>query len=150
VLRDVLQDTIQGISLAYSFNDATAASRHHEQYYYIFGARSVYKDGWKAETWHHPDVLDLTLYRGGDTSTYGFSRDVWELYDLNTDFNERIDLAKKYPERLAALKQQFDADAERYHIYPFIDWDDVFNRRIHNHGTPVTAAATPAAMSPKN
>jgi hypothetical protein len=42
---------------------------------------------------------------------------------------------------LAALRAQFDADAERYHIYPLIDWDDVFHKRIHNHGTPVTATA---------
>jgi arylsulfatase A-like enzyme len=131
LIRNVPQDTIQGTSLAYSFNDAVAASRHTEQYYYIFGARSVYKDGWKAETYHHPDVIDLTRYGGGDTLTYGFSRDVWELYDLRSDFNERIDLAKKYPSKLAELQAQFDADAKRYHIYPMIDWDDVFHLRIH-------------------
>jgi arylsulfatase A-like enzyme len=130
-IRDVPQDTIQGVSLAYSFSDARALSRHTEQYYYIFGARSVYKDGWKAETYHHPDVIDLTRYGGGDTATYGFSRDVWELYDLRSDFNERIDLAKKYPAKLAELQAQFDADAKRYHIYPMIDWDDVFHLRIH-------------------
>lgn len=152
VIRGVPQDSLQGVSLAYSFHDATAASRHHEQYYYIFGARSVYKDGWKAETYHHPDVLDLSLYgRGADSAGFGFDHDVWELYDLNTDFNERVNLAAKYPEKLAALKAQFDADAVAYHIYPFIDWSDVFNRRIHNHGTPVTAATvSPAATGQIN
>jgi arylsulfatase A-like enzyme len=135
VIRDVPQDSIQGVSLAYSFSDARALSRHTEQYYYIFGARSVYKDGWKAETYHHPDIIDLTRYGGGDTATYGFSRDVWELYDLDTDFNERIDLAKKYPARLAELQAQFDTDAKKYHIYPMIDWDDVFHLRIHREVT---------------
>jgi len=147
VIRGVAQDTIQGVSLAYSFRDATAASRHHEQYYYIFGARSVYKDGWKAETYHHPDVLDLSLYGSRDTSNFGFDHDVWELYDLNTDFNERVNLAAKYPEKLAALKAQFDKDAVAYRIYPLVDWSDVFNRRIHNHGTPVTAASTTAGAA---
>ena len=70
---------------------------------------------------------------GGDTTKYGWDKDVWELYDLSTDFNERVDLARKYPEKLAALKAQFDADAGRYHVYPFIDWDDVLKRRIHNN-----------------
>ena len=165
VIRGVQQDSIQGVSLAYSFHDAKAVSHHREQYYYIFGARSVYKDGWKAETFHHPDILDLTInIPTKDTAQFGYDKDVWELYDLNTDFNERIDLAKKYPEKLAALKAQFDADAVRYHIYPFIDWDDVFHRRIHNHGTAVTATNsgsqpaaatmapagnTPAASAPK-
>jgi arylsulfatase A-like enzyme len=133
LVRGVAQDSIQGVSLAYSFTDARAASRHLEQYYYIFGARSVYKDGWKAETLHHPDIIDLSRYGGGDSTKYGWDKDVWELYDLNTDFNERVDLARKFPAKLAELKAQFDADAERYHIYPFIDWDDVIHRRIHNN-----------------
>ena len=133
-IRGIQQDSIQGTSLVYSFTDAKAVSRHTEQYYYIFGARSVYKDGWKAETLHHPDILDLTRFGGvkDTTAGHGYEKDVWELYNLNEDFNERIDLAKKYPEKLAALKAQFDADAQQYNIYPFIDWDDVFHRRIHN------------------
>ena len=132
-IRGVRQDSIQGTSLVYSFNDAKAASRHTEQYYYIFGARSVYKDGWKAETLHHPDIIDLSrIGYNSDSAGHSYDKDVWELYNLNEDYNERIDLAKKYPERLAALKAQFDADAEKYHIYPFIDWDDVLHRRIHN------------------
>jgi arylsulfatase A-like enzyme len=134
-IRGVSQDSIQGTSLTYSFTDAKAASRHTEQYYYIFGARSVYKDGWKAETLHHPDMIDLTRYRATgekEISGHGYDQDVWELYNLNEDFNERVDLAKKYPEKLAALQAQFDEDAKKYHIYPFIDWDDVFKRRIHN------------------
>lgn len=139
-VRGVQQDSVQGVSLAYSFSDARAVSRHVEQYYYIFGARSVYKDGWKAETLHHPDILDLTRYGAGrDTTNYGWDKDVWELYDLSSDFNERVDLAKKYPEKLAALKAQFDADAERFHIYPFIDWDDVIHKRIHNTVRPFAA-----------
>jgi arylsulfatase len=132
-IRGIQQDSIQGTSMVYSFTDAQAASRHTEQYYYIFGARSVYKDGWKAETLHHPDIIDLTRYGAEkDSSGHSFDKDVWELYNLNEDFNERIDLAKKYPEKLAALKSQFDEDAKRYNIYPFIDWDDVFHKRIHN------------------
>ena len=133
-IRGIRQDSIQGTSLLYSFNDAGAASRHAEQYFYIFGARSVYKDGWKAETLHHPDIIDLNLHGwNSDSLGHSFDKDVWELYNLNEDFNERIDLAKKYPERLAELKAQFDLDAQRYHIYPFIDWDDVFHRRFHNN-----------------
>ena len=134
-IRGVAQDSIQGTSLVYSFAEAKASSRHTEQYYYIFGARSIYKDGWKAETLHHPDMVDLQ--RSGATfgkdsvSEHGFDKDAWELYNLNEDFNERTDLAKKYPEKLEALKALFDENARKYNIYPFIDWDDVFHRRIH-------------------
>ena len=135
-IRGVAQDSIQGTSLVYSFADARAASRHTEQYYYIFGARSIYKDGWKAETLHHPDIIDLVrngvTFAGKDSaSEHSFDKDVWELYNLNEDFNERVDLAKKYPEKLAALQALFDENARKYNIYPLIDWDDVFHRRIH-------------------
>jgi len=132
-IRDIKQDTIQGTSLVYSFDNRDAATRHTDQYYYIFGSRSIYKNGWKAETYHHPDIIDLTRYsQGKDSLTKDFSKDVWELYNLNDDFNERIDLAKKYPEKLTELQSLFDAEAKQYNIYPFIDWEDVFRRRIHH------------------
>ena len=137
-IRGIAQDSVQGTSLVYSFQDAKAPSRHTEQYYYIFGARSIYKDGWKAETLHHPDIIDLArngaTFGGKDSaSNHSFDKDVWELYNLNEDFNERIDLAKKYPEKLAALQALFDENARKYNIYPLIDWDDVFHRRIHQN-----------------
>jgi arylsulfatase A-like enzyme len=134
-IRGVKQDTIQGISLVYSFDNKDADSRHRDQYYYIFGSRSIYKNGWKAETYHHPDIIDLTRYRQGkDSLVRDFNKDVWELYNLDDDFNERIDLSKKYPEKLAELQALFDIEAQQYHIYPFIDWEDVFRRRIHHVG----------------
>jgi len=139
-IRGIKQDTLQGTSLVYSFNDAKAPSRHRVQYYYIFGSRSIYKDGWKAEVYHHPDFTDYVKFQRGqpDTVRNNFDKDVWELYDLNTDFNERINLAAKYPEKLNELKALFDEQAEKNHIYPFIDWEDVLKGRIHHTSyTPV-------------
>jgi arylsulfatase A-like enzyme len=133
-IREIKQDTIQGTSLVYSFADAKAASRHTEQYYYIFGSRAVYKDGWKAEAAHHPDTFDEFHFADEpkDSLITDYNKDVWELYNLNEDPTELNDLAKKYPEKLKELKAQFDADAQQYNIYPFIDWDDVFHGRIHH------------------
>ncbi len=132
-IRGIKQDTLQGTSLVYSFDHPEAASRHTDQYYYIFGSRSIYKNGWKAETYHHPDIIDLTRYSPGkDSIIRDYSKDVWELYNLNEDFNERVDLAKKYPEKLAELQLLYDKEAWQYNIYPFIDWEDVFRRRIHH------------------
>jgi arylsulfatase A-like enzyme len=139
-IRGIKQDSIQGTSLLYSFDNKEAPSRHTDQYYYIFGSRSIYKNGWKAETYHHPDIIDLTRYNPGkDSIVDNFSKDVWELYNLNDDFNERTDLAKKDPEKLAELQLLFDEEAKRYNIYPFIDWEDVFKGRIHHvNYTPVS------------
>lgn len=132
-IKGIKQDTLQGTSLAYSFDNAKAASRHNEQYYYIFGSRAVYKDGWKAAVAHHPDFIDLNEF--ADTRhevKRDYDKEEWELYNLNEDFNEQNNLAKKYPEKLAELKQQFEEDAKRYHIYPFIDWEDVFTGKLIN------------------
>ncbi len=136
-IRGVKQDPLHGVSLVYTFDNAKAPSKHTEQYYYIFGSRSIYKDGWKAETLHHPDYLQENGFADAPKPPVtDYSKDVWELYNLNEDFNERIDLAKKYPDKLKALKALFDEDAKKYNIYPFIDWDDVYTQRIHNKNYP--------------
>ena len=142
-IRNIKQDTLQGISLAYSFDNATAASRHTEQYYYIFGSRALYKDGWKAAAAHHPDAIDLATFGNTPPATRDYDKDVWELYNLNDDFNERVDLAKKYPEKLAQLKALFDADAQTYNIYPMIDWQDVYQQRFINSKKAATFKVPP-------
>ena len=96
------------------------------QYYYIFGARSIYRDGWKAEL-----AYPSSFVTGNFQSKEAFDENAWELYNLNEDFTERIDLAKKYPEKLAELKALFEEQAKSHHLYPYITWDDVFNGRIH-------------------
>jgi len=134
-IRGIKQDTLQGVSLFASLSNGKAPSLHHVQHYYIFGARSIYKDGWKAGTLHHPDILDLagtTPGKAAPAAARDWNKDVWELYNLNDDFNERIDLAKKYPEKLEELKKLFDEQARKNNVYPLIDWQDVFQRKIHN------------------
>lgn len=129
-IHSVPQDTLQGTSLVYSVTDPKASSRHTKQYYYIFGSRGIYKDGWKASTLHHPDFIDLfDSIPGKKPPVRNWDADVWELYDLNNDFNERVDLAKKYPDKLKSLQEAFDAEAKKNNVYPLIDWEDVFRGR---------------------
>jgi arylsulfatase len=125
-IRGIKQDPIEGTSLAYSINDAKAPSRHTVQYYYIFGSRSIYHDGWKAEL-----AFPNSLITGNAQSTKAFDENAWELYNLNEDYTERIDLAKKYPEKLAELKALFEEQAKTHNLYPYITWDDVLKGRIH-------------------
>ncbi len=128
-IRGVKQDTLQGTSLVYSFDNATAPTRHNLQYYYIFGSRSIYKNGWKAEALHNTAFFNTS--RDIADTARDYNKDKWELYNLDKDFNERIDLAAKYPEKLKELQAVFDNEAKKNNIYPFIDWDDVFKQRIH-------------------
>ncbi|SHF28642.1 arylsulfatase [Pedobacter caeni] len=130
-IRGIKQDSIQGTSLVYSFDDAKAASQHRIQHYYIFGARSIYKDGWKAALSYHPDLLDLSNDKEGLPKNY--VQNVWELYNLNEDFNERIDLSKKNPAKLEELKALFEVQAKKFNLYPYITWDDVYNARLHKN-----------------
>ena len=122
----VKQQPIEGTSLAYSIDDAKAPTRHTLQYYYMFGSRSIYHDGWKAEL-PYPN----SFITGNAESKKPFDESAWELYNLNEDYTERIDLAKKYPEKLAQLKAEFEEQAKAHHLYPYITWDDVYAGRIH-------------------
>ncbi|KIO78590.1 sulfatase [Pedobacter lusitanus] len=130
-IRGIKQDSIQGTSLVYSFDNAKAPSRHTIQHYYIFGARSIYNNGWKAALPYHPDLIDVANNKEGIPKNY--RENVWELYNLNEDFNERINLAGKYPEKLEELKALFEVQAKKYNLYPYITWDDVYNGRIHKN-----------------
>jgi len=127
-IKDVKQQPIEGSSLAYSIEDAKAPSRHTVQYYYIYGSRSIYDHGWKAEL-PYPNAFTT----GNAESKTTFNEDAWELYNLNEDYTERIDLAKKFPERLAELKAEFEEQAKNHHLYPYITWDDVEKGRIHRN-----------------
>jgi arylsulfatase len=125
-IKGIKQNAIEGTSLAYSIDDAKAASRHTLQYYYIFGSRSIYHDGWKAEL-----AYPSSFITGNAQSKQTFDENAWELYNLNEDYTERIDLAKQHPEKLAELKALFEDQAQSHNLYPYITWDDVLKGRIH-------------------
>ncbi len=123
VIDGYKQAPIEGTSLAYSVDNPKAASKHTVQYYEIAGSRAIYKDGWKAGMRHEiGESIDI----GGRADTTGakvdFSKDTWELYNLNDDFNERINLASKYPDKLKELQALFDEEAKKYNIYPLKDF----------------------------
>jgi arylsulfatase len=126
-IRSVRQQPIQGTSLAYALDDANAPSRHTVQYYYIFGSRAIYKDGWKASLAYPNDFLGTNGPDAGKT----FDENAWELYNMNEDYTERVDLAKKYPEKVAEMRALFEQQARDHQLYPLINWDDVANGRIH-------------------
>jgi arylsulfatase len=107
VIKGFKQDRFEGTSLVYAFKDANAPSKHTVQHYEIMGKRAIYKDGWKASVYHPP---------GTD-----FAKDVWELHHIAEDFNERFDVASKYPDKLKELQGVFDAEAKKYNVYPLDD-----------------------------
>ena len=74
----------------YSFDDAKAKERHTTQYFEIAGNRAIYHDGWFARTIHRAPWEAKPRHPLQD--------DVWELYDVRSDFSLANDLAAKQPE----------------------------------------------------
>lgn len=114
-VNGVAQRPIEGISMAYTFNDAKAPSRRTLQYFEMFGNRGIYYNGWTAVTKHR------TPWLVGQIKTLPFKEDVWELYDTNRDFSQAEDLAKKNPEKLAELRALFLVEAAKYNVFPLDD-----------------------------
>ena len=50
MMDGVQQKPLEGISLVYTFDNATAPTRHTTQYFELVGNRAIYKDGWMAST----------------------------------------------------------------------------------------------------
>lgn len=113
-VNGVVQRPIEGVSLAYSFDDAQARDRHTTQYFEIFCNRAIYADGWLAGTVHH--VPWDTAGRGGP-----LAEDKWELYHVADDFSQSHDLAAKQPEKLKELQTLFLKEAVKYQVLPLDD-----------------------------
>jgi len=98
---------IQGKSFAHTVDNPDAETRKRIQYFETLGDRAIWTDGWKA----------VSKHQAGDP----FEKDQWELYHLENDFSETIDLAKKQPDKLKHLINLWFLEAERYDILPMDD-----------------------------
>jgi arylsulfatase A-like enzyme len=107
------QTPIEGVSLAYTFADPKAPSRHTIQYFEIFGNRAIYQDGWLAGTVHR------AAWEFKPRTT--LENDTWELYDTRVDFSLANDLAAKNPEKLKELQALFLKEAVKYSVLPLDD-----------------------------
>jgi arylsulfatase len=112
------QIPMEGVSMVYTFNDAKAKERHTTQYFEIAGNRAIYHDGWLARTIHKAP------WEKQPSST--LQKDIWELYDVRSDFSLSTDLAAKNPEKLNEMQTLFMKEAKEHHVLP-ID-DRVFER----------------------
>ena len=109
----ITQAPMQGVSMAYTFDDAHAKSTHTTQYFEIAGNRAIYDDGWLAGTVHRAPwerqpraMLD---------------NDKWELYDTDKDFSLAKDLAAANPDKLKQMQALFLQEAIKNHVLPIDD-----------------------------
>ncbi len=121
-VNGVQQRPIEGVSMAYSFNDPKAAERRQTQYFEMMGNRGIYHKGWTAVTRHR------TPWVTGQVQLAAFDDDVWELYDTSTDWTQAKDLAREHPHKLHELQRLWLIEATRYNVLPL---DDRFAERAN-------------------
>ena len=114
-VNGVLQRPIEGVSMAYSFNDANAQERRETQYFEMFGNRGIYHKGWTAVTKHR------TPWASMQEKLPPFDEDCWELYDTTTDWTQSKDVAQEFPEKLYELQRLWLIEAAKYNVLPLDD-----------------------------
>jgi arylsulfatase len=114
-VNGVQQHPIEGVSMAYAFNDAKAAEQHETQYFEMAGNRGIYHKGWTAVTRHSTPWLLV------GEKVPAFDDDTWELYDTSKDWTQANDLSKQMPEKLHELQRLWLIEAVRYNVLPLDD-----------------------------
>ncbi|MDD2835340.1 MAG: arylsulfatase [Methanothrix sp.] len=109
VYQGIPQKPIEGVSMAYTFDQPDAPNQKNIQYFSMLGSRGIWYDGWKAVT-AHP--------RG---SGGNFDEDVWELYNLTHDVSESQNLAEENPGKVEEMVERWWAEAGKYNVLPLDD-----------------------------
>lgn len=114
-VNGIRQAPIEGVGMAYTWDNAAEASRHHTQYFEMFGTRAMYQDGWIASVQPHAAPWLLGMSSQPDDVMHGYR---WELYDLAHDATQMVDLSVKYPAKLKAMQALFVRQAKQYQVFP--------------------------------
>ena len=139
VVNGVGQVPMQGVSMAYSFEERAAPERRETQYFEMFGNRGIYHKGWTAVTRHRiPWIMTGT--------PPPFDDDVWELYDTNKDWSQAHDLSKEKPEKLHELQRLWLIEATRNNVLPM---DDRMAERMNSDtaGRPLLVTGTAQVLA---
>ncbi|MFO0902553.1 MAG: arylsulfatase [Pirellulales bacterium] len=120
VVNGIPQKPIEGVSMVYSFDQGQAKDRRTTQYFELATNRAIYHDGWVACSQYG---LPWQTAGRGD----GFLTAPWQLYHIDQDFSQAVDLAAKHPEKLKALQAKFAEEAKQYGVFPL---DPRFSERM--------------------
>lgn len=121
-IRGVTQSPIEGFSLAHTFDNEAAASKHRTQYFEMVGHRSIYYDGWRAVCpWPGPSFTEAGAFFGkpipADTLTE-IDATGWELYHVDEDWTENHNLAAENRARLIEMIATWYVEAGKYKVMP--------------------------------
>ncbi|MGH3064157.1 MAG: arylsulfatase, partial [Gaiellaceae bacterium] len=111
-VHGIQQMPLHGVSMAPTFDDASAPERRETQYFEMFCNRGIYHKGWTAVTRHSIPWMA--------TEMPAFDDDVWELYGPD-DWTQSRDLSSEQPEKLRELQRLFLIEAGKYDVLPLDD-----------------------------
>jgi arylsulfatase A-like enzyme len=111
-VNGIQQMPLHGVSMAPTFDDASAPERRETQYFEMFCNRGIYHKGWTAVTRHSIPWMA--------TEMPAFDDDVWELYGPD-DWTQARDLSSEEPEKLRELQRLFLIEAGKYDVLPLDD-----------------------------
>ncbi len=115
MVNGVAQKPIEGVSMTYTWENASAPGRRVTQYFEMFGSRAIYHDGWIASAPPVQAPWDLSLAPPPADVMNGFP---WELYNIDEDWSQANDLAAKMPDKLREMQQLFTMEATQYQVFP--------------------------------
>jgi arylsulfatase len=128
--------------MAYTFDSPNDKSHKHIQHFEMFGHRGIWVDGWKAVTEHRMGAP--------------YDDEEWELYNLQEDFSECINLAEEHPDKLRKLIDLWWVEAGKHGVLPLDDRRNLFRpsfvpgsphaKREYNYYPPI--AHLPSEVSP--
>jgi arylsulfatase A-like enzyme len=121
-IRGVAQSPVHGVSFAHTFDDPGAPTRHHTQYYEMFGHRAIDHDGWRAVCpWPGPSFAEAGKPFGAPISAEALTElDArhWELYHVAEDIAENDNVADKHRDKLIEMIAQWYVEAGKYNVLP--------------------------------
>lgn len=124
VVDGVRQLPLEGTSFADSFRDANAPSKPGPQVFEMFQNMGIYSNGWWAGSRPVGVPWNSTLPQKSDAA----SRE-WEIYHLDKDFSQAVNLASSEASKLSQMKDLFWSEAEKANILPVHFWRDAATGR---------------------
>ncbi|MEZ5276103.1 MAG: arylsulfatase [Opitutaceae bacterium] len=104
-----------GKSLTYAWNNPDAKTNHPTQYFEMLGFVGLYHDGWTiaGKPYRIPWSMDPQAMAKFDPLNTE-----WELYNIEKDPIQQVNVADKYPKKVKELETLFWEEADKYDVYP--------------------------------
>jgi hypothetical protein len=112
----IAQKPIEGVSLAYTFDQANAKapSTHKTQYFEMMGVRGLYHDGWMLSTVPKRPPWQIV----GAAILDPANAFEWELYDVSKDWTQHNNVAASNPAKLKQMQELLWVELAKYQVLP--------------------------------